>query len=280
MKTTFRMAVLIIALVAVLPVCAQQIDWASVIKDMTSTDTTLRETRFQNVLDKIYPALCGDQELQAQSEVSGLVDQFEQKDDVARLQVSAMLYMIGRCRSDGQVVLAKALPVLMVHAENDPSQRIRTNSIRTLAELKPDIPDAVISLLARFMEGPDDQLAALATYGIVRKVTPGSRAEDLVSKALLPKSASVRKQAALGAITSRPENTATDVLLMSRLGDVLGDPNLSIVKADLNAMSHLGEAAIAVNRRQLSALAESSQDAEVSGLAKQLLARDTGAPRL
>jgi HEAT repeat protein len=261
-------------LAAVLPSCAQEIDWPSLLRDLTSADSTLREATFERLVNKLAPKLCGEQDAAAdKAEIRGLVGQFDRKEDIVRLQVSGIVYVIAQCRADSAVIFAEATPALIEHAQ-DPVRRIRLNSVRTLVELKPDIPDAASAFLLRTMQGRDEDLAAIAVFGVARKATPGSEAEDLISKALLQKDSSVRKRAAINALVYA---RVTDPLLMRRLGDVLSDLDPSVVEAALDAMSHLGAPAIEANRERLRSLAETSQNTDIAAVARQLLARDTGA---
>lgn len=273
MKFVSRRSVLVnLGFLAILPLCAQEIDWASIVRDLTSTDSALREATFEALVDKIHPKLCKEEGPLLEAEIPGLVDQLSQKGNVARLQASGILYTIGQCRSDSEITLARAIPALVDHAKNDSFERIRGNSIRTLVDLKPNIPNEVFSFLVGVMKGYDDNLAVLATYGVARRASPGSEAEELLSEALSQRKSIGRKKAAINALLY---GGVTDPLLMNRLGAVLNDPDPSVVKIALNVISHLGTRAIEPNRQQLSSLASSSQDAEIAAVAKHLAERDT-----
>ncbi|MBV8833349.1 MAG: hypothetical protein JO108_29485 [Acidobacteriaceae bacterium] len=249
----------------------QTTDWASLVKNLSGKDAAVREATFKQWIDQIMPKLCSEKDTLLIADIPGLLAQFAQKEDIARLQVSALLGVIGNCRSDSAAVLAEAIPTLIDRAENDSFARIRLNSVRTLADLKPEIPATVVPVLVRVMHGHEAILAAVATYGIAREVKPGSQAEDLVGEVLSQKNPGIQKKAAMNALVSQ---RVTDPVLMKRLGDVLMDPDVTVVKAALNAISHLGDAAITPNRAQLASLAQNSTDSDIVRTAKQLLERD------
>lgn len=249
----------------------QEVNWSEIFAAAVSHDSSVVDAVRDRVTGQILPKLCTEPAALASLEVSKIASQLDQKDDLLRLQPSAILFVIATSRQDSAEVLAPVFAKLREHAQES-SSRIRFNSVNTLASLNPTIPEQELEFLIEIMKGSDDQLSAVAARGIARMSDSQAIAADALDGMLSQTSSTARKIVAIKALSAAH---IKDARLISHLGNLLSDNDQNVVHSALVAISELGVLAIRANLQQITDLTATSKADETVALAKQMLERQS-----
>lgn len=200
----------------------EETNWSAVFENVTNHDTAIADAARGQIVGQLLPKVCKEEPDLASVDVTKIAGQLDRSEDMVRMQASAFLLVVSKCRSDSAEIVRPAFTALRIHVY-DLQRRIGANSVNTLASLSPTIPDEELAFLIELTNGKQEVLALIATSGVARMADSRSAAADTMDRLLSSETPKPRRIAAIEAITTSRVN---EPRLIAHLGTLLSDVTL------------------------------------------------------
>jgi HEAT repeat protein len=219
----------------------------------------------RRAFDSLLPALTRADPKSVAEDLKVILEAFK-RDDPIRFQASALLAGLSLVRPDSEDVLMPAIPSLLEQLERENSQRVRENIVRTLMNLRPNIPDVTLEPLIRMRSDAHEPTARSAVLALVRMGRGSPLALEAVKKSMTDD----RLQIRLAIVDAIGYYNLADEGTLSILCLGLQDGSSRIVLGAIRSIGQIGSHAF---KNDLQEIIKTHTDVQVVAAAKSAISR-------
>jgi hypothetical protein len=242
-------------------------DWIGLFENLTSKDEAVSDAARRKAFGTLLPAL-GRADAKTVAEDLKVILTAFQREEPIRFQAAALLAGLSYTRADGEVVLAAALPSLLKQLDIESSPGVRENIVRTIAVLRPNIPDLSPEPLIQMQSEARQQTVQAASVALVRLGAKSPLALQAVKKSMSAGAQEVR----LTIVDTIGYYKLADEGSLSVLAAGLQDKNSRIVLAAIRSIERIGSPA-SVFKKGLEEIIKTHTDTQVVAAATSALPR-------